>query len=224
MNAFGSTDFARSANRPGDYDIIAAGGVARAGARWSRLEAALESGYASGDDNPFDAELRSFSFDRERRVGLLMFGEALRKVSAVSAFNLEDPTFRAEPSRGFERSATEGALRNAIYLNPRLGLEACDNLWVTLGYLWARAAVDYADAQRSGVAGGQPTGPRGAVEARELGHELNAGLVLDWPNEWGLLRATAQLAWFDPGEVFDDPDGTPADDMVGLWLHGEASW
>ncbi len=221
---FGKTDFARSANRPGDYDILAAGGVLRAGTRWRRLEAALEGGYASGDDNPFDAELRSFSFDRERRVGLLMFGEALRLVSAAGAFNLADETYRAEPSRGFERGATEGAVRNAVYLNPRVGLRACEHISLTFGYLWAEAAVAYADPQRSGVAGGQPTSPRGAVEARALGHELNAGVVLDWQTDWALLRATAQGAWFDPGEVFDDPDGAAADDMLGLWLHGEATW
>jgi hypothetical protein len=153
-----------------------------------------------------------------------MFGEALRMVSAVGALNLADETYRAEPSRGFERSATEGAVRNALYLNPRLGLKVSDNLWATFGYLWARAAVAYADAQRSGVVGGQPTGPRGAIEERELGHELNVGAVFEWPTEWMLLRATAQGAWFDPGAVFDDPEGTQADNMLGLWLHGEVSW
>ncbi len=107
----GTTTRARSAILQKPYDIYGAGGVLRVGLEHTLLQAVLEGGLASGDDNPFDSELRAFTFDREYRVGLLMFREYQRKVTAVTAYNLADPTYRAEPSRGFERTATETGSR-----------------------------------------------------------------------------------------------------------------
>ena len=220
----GQTTLSQSALVSGPYDILALGGLGRLGLSHEYFEVAVETGVASGDDNPFDQELHSFSFDREHRVGLLMFSEATRAASAIDAYNVTDETYRAEPPRGFDRLASGGAIRNAIYLNPRVAARPIHGLTLTLGYLFAVSEEPWVDAFRTGVNGGEPTGPRGAVGETELGHEIDVGLEYDLDLGAVGLRARAQLAWYRPGAVFDTEDGDPADDMLGFWLQLEGSW
>lgn len=221
---FGETTLAQSVFHEAPTEVFALGGVARAGARWDVLEGVFEFGYASGDDNPFDDQVRSFTFDRSHRVGMLMFGEALRAHSAVTAHNIEDETFRAQPPRGYDAIPTGGAVRDAIYLNPRVAYAPVRGASVYLGYLYGRTEEPATDTFRSGVAGGTSTGPRGAVDAYTLGHEVDVGVSYR-RRVWALeLSAKAELAWFAPGEVFDTAEGDAADDMTGAWLQLEAAW
>ncbi|MGM0574429.1 MAG: hypothetical protein ACQEXJ_01670 [Myxococcota bacterium] len=220
----GTTTYSRSAIREGSFDVGAIGGVGRLGLDWEWLEAVLEVGGASGDDNPFDAKVRSFTFDREYRVGLLMFGEYMRKTSAITALNVSDPSFRMEPSRGFDRTATGGAVQGAMYVNPRLALEPVDGLTFLAGYLNGRATAEFTDAFRTGVNGGVSTGPNGAVTANDLGHEVDLGVEYLWSLEHLNLRSRAEFAWFSPGDAFADEEGEAPGDVTGFWLHMEASW
>ena len=221
---FGETTLAQSVFHESPYEIFALGGVGRLGARWRWLEAVLEGGYASGDDNPFDNQVRSFTFDRSYRVGMLMFGEALRTQSAVTSHNIEDETFRDQPPRGFDAIPTGGAVRNAVYLNPRLAYAPIPWLTVYAGYLYARTEEPATDAFRSGVAGGTSTASGGAVDAHGLGHEFDFGVGGGW-RLWGVqLSAKLEIAWFDPGEVFDQPNGDAAENMAGAWGQLGAAW
>ena len=226
---FGESDLSQSAIREGPFDVAATGGALRLGvsrrlSKPSWLDAVLEAGYASGDDNPFDGEIHTFTFDREYRLGLLMFGEALRQHAAITAHNVADETFRGEPPRGFDTLAHGGAVQNAIYVNPRLGWRAGGGFTLTLGYLYALSEEPYTDAFRSGVNGGATTGPRGALDERALGHEIDVGVEYAMALDPVALRIRVEGAWFAPGSVFDDEDGASADAMKGLWWHMAATW
>ncbi len=219
----GETTLVQSVLRESPFEVRAMGGVARVGALWEALEGVLEVGYASGDDNPFDDQVRQFSFDREYRVGLLMFDEALRQTTAVTAYNAADETYRGEPSRGFDSLASDGAVRGAVYLNPRVGYSIAGASLV-VGYVYGRSEEPYADAFRTGLAGGVPTGHRGAKQPQELGHEVDVGLSYGGRVGPLALQGRAQLAWFKPGDVFETATGDAASDMTGYWLYVEAGW
>jgi hypothetical protein len=223
--SIGATTFAENPLSPGPQIILAGGGLARVGVQSGLFGLVLEAGYASGDDNTYDNEQRAFTFDREHRVGLLMFRESLRKATAVSAANIEDPTYRASPPRGYERTATAGAVRGAIYVNPRVTVEVVEGLTAMVGYLHARSDGVYTDPFQSGLMGGASTGLRGTLFAENFGDEINLGLDYVLDLETVALRFRGEFAWFSPGDIFESPVAeAPARDQMGAWVHGEVSW
>lgn len=216
---FGETTLSQSVFVEDPYTVRAIGGVGRLGTAWKQLEAVVEGGYASGDDNPFDSEVRGFTFDRAYRVGLLMFPEALRAQSAVTAHNIADETFRGAPPRGYDSIPTGGAIQGAVYLNPRVAYTPFPAATLYLGYLYGRTEEAAVDAFRSGVAGGDPVSHSGAVDAHELGHEVDVGVAYTRQFPGVRVRGKAEFAYFAPGEVFAD-----ADPMTGAWVQLEAAW
>lgn len=220
---FGETTFAESAVRPGAYAVTAAGGVLRAGLSDRMIAPALEVGYASGDANPFDREAHDFTFDSQYRVGLLLFHEVERAQTAVAAANVADPRYRGNPPRGFERTATNGAVRNAAYANPRVALRLAPWASLLLGYLAAVSEEPYVDVYQTGLAGGVPTGPRGAQDARLLGQEFDVGLSLMTTVTGVQARALVQFGYLLPGAALAT-DAGDADDVYGLWLGTEVRW
>lgn len=223
--SFGETTYAEDPINPGPQSILAGGGVARLGVSSGGFGLVLEAGYASGDSDHYDGERTAFTFDREYRVGLLMFRESLRKASAVSAFNVADPSFRASPPRGHEKIATAGALRGAIYVNPRVSYDVMEDLTLMAGYLHARSDGPYTDPFQSGLMGGASMGLQGVLQPEDFGHELNLGLEYALKLDALRLRFRGEFAWFVPGDIFERPGpegGAP--DQLGAWLHGEVTW
>ena len=221
---FGDTTLVQSPTVAGPFDVQATGWVARAGYARSAVETVVELGYASGDSNPFDNQVRNFTFDREHRVGLLMFNESLRQQTAVGAYNAADPRLRGNPTRGFDQVATGGAVQNAIYLNPRAAFQMGRGLTLLAGYLYGRSEEPVADPFQSGVQGGLPVAWRGRKNARELGHEVDVGL--GYTRRMGPFegRFKVQYAWFAPGEAFDGPNGEAAPNVVGAQVQTEVRW
>lgn len=86
----------------------ALGVLTRSALRWSRprLAVGLDAGYASGGAEPF-------RFDPDVRVGLILFGTALRQLSMAAAE--ADPQALAPDPR-----PTDGAVTDAIFLYPLL--------------------------------------------------------------------------------------------------------
>ena len=222
----GETDFVGSAARRETLRIVSAGGALRVGAQSDRWVALVEAGLASGDANPFDAELHAFTFDRDYRVGLLLFGPATRQVSAQTAFNASDARLRARPSRGYDNLATGGAITNARYFNPRVSVSVIKAITVHAGYVLAETDEPYADAFQSGLAGGGAVGPRGAKDAESYGHEVDLGI--DYAAFEGKLRARMQLAWASLGDVFAQPQSdlgeSGADSIFGGQFLLEGRW
>ncbi|MCA9545928.1 MAG: hypothetical protein KC613_16100, partial [Myxococcales bacterium] len=221
---FGTSTLSQSAVRPGAFDVQATGGVGRLGYGRAEYDLVFEGGYASGDDNAFDDRINTFTFDREHRVGLLMFRQAIRQSSAATAYNVADPTYRGSPSRGFDQLANGGAIQNAIYVNPRFRYRLPGDLRLDLGYVWARSAVPVTDAFRSGLAGGAPVAWRGAAEATALGHEVDLGLGYDWRLEPVTVRLRSQVGVFVPGEAFQDARGADAPTMWAGLTQVEVRW
>ena len=223
--SFGETTYAQDPINPGPQKILAGGGLARVGVSSAGFGLVMEAGYASGDDNLYDDERTAFSFDREHRVGLLMFRESLRKASAVSASNVADPSFRASPPRGYEKIATAGAVRGAVYVNPRVSYEVIDGLTLMAGYLHARSSGPYTDPFQSGLMGGASMGLQGVLQPEDLGHEVDLGVDYALALDTLALRFRGEFAWFTPGDVFHAPgQAGQAPDQLGAWLHGEISW
>lgn len=218
----GSTSFSRSVTRPGRFDIFSTGAILRAAARTEGFEAAIEGGVASGDDNPFDSQLGTFSFHRDYRVGLMLFGEALKASTAVGAHSLTDQTYRAEPPRGFDRLANGGAVQGVVYINPRFAIRPVPELTLMMGVVYAATTADYADPFKSSVAGGQAVGPNGAKNETDLGWEFDVGVQLEIPIDRFKLRLRAEMGWLAPGAVFDSASGESAPGMTGYWLRLEA--
>lgn len=219
----GETDYALSGSHAGPFDITTMGGVVRVAVDAGPALAVLEAGWSSPDDNPFDGHLRAFAFDREHRVGLLLFREALRAMTAVTAHNIADPELRGSPPRGFDRTATGGAVVGAAYINPRVTLELRDDLALNAGLLYATVPKSYTDPYRSGLVGGAPVGPNGAASQDDLGIELDLG-VRYMPHVEGLqLDLRLELAYLAPGGALQRMDST-IDDIIGAWVSGGFRW
>ncbi|MEC9071685.1 MAG: hypothetical protein VX938_04860, partial [Myxococcota bacterium] len=221
----GETTYVSAATEPGPFEIFSSGGVIRAGLNVGDLSAVVESGVASGDNNPFDNKLREFSFDRSFKVGLLMFSEGLRQTTAVSAYNVADPTLRGTPPPGIDRIPSGGAVRGATYVNPRVVWTPSPHFALYLGYVHAESEEDYTDPFQSGLAGGESRGPFGAPGQRNLGDEVDVGVATSFgATDGARFKARLEAGWWRPGSVFQDPEGVAPGDIKGLTATMEASW
>jgi hypothetical protein len=211
----GETEGFKSYANPESVDLQQFGGVVRVDLDKDWFVARLEGGYASGDSRPYDDTIHAMSFASDYRVGIALFPELVRRQTAVSAYNMQDPRFTGEAPVGFERTPSRGAFSGAMYIHPVLGLRPFPNLLIVSGALFARSTEDYVDLYQTGLAGGTPTGPRGATHARNLGVELEVGVRYDQPIAAGLsVAARFDAAVFFPGEVFDDAEGRSASGLA----------
>lgn len=206
--ARGHTTWLKSPALPDGLDVAQFGGVVRLETGNARAAARIEGGLASADSLPLNGTLRSFRFAQDYHVGLVMFSQAQRLLSAQAMANLSDPRYAGNAPEGVARVATLGAVSQATYVHTVARLQPFSNLAVLLGGLWADSPSPVADPFRSFLNGGQATGPRGAVGKRGLGLEVDAGVectahVSSW------LAAVARIdggVWF-PGDAFADAAG-----------------
>jgi hypothetical protein len=170
----------------------------------------LEGGLASGDGRPLDGTLRNQRFNSDYRVGLVMFPQAQRILSEQAAANLADPRYVQAGPSGLERLRTEGAVTQALYLHQVTRFEPLRHLAVLVGATIARSPTAVADPFRSWLAGGVPTGPRGAQGGRDLGFELDAGIEASHHfGRWLRGALAIQGGFWVPGKAFDDATGQP---------------
>jgi len=221
----GSSSLAQSVTQPGSFDVDQLGGLMRFAVVSGVFTGVLEVGAGSSDDNPFDDELRAFAFDRDHRVGLVLFREVLRAHAAMTAHNIADPDYRGEPPRGYSRTATLGAVRGASYANPRFTFSLLDgDLHLMGGFLYAASDGEYVDPFWSGVAGGAPRGPRNGPAARDLGWEIDLGASLSVDLDPVELRLRLEGAYARLGDVFASSTGASAGDVWGVWTHVGVLW
>ena len=158
------------------YQVSAMGGVLKSKLRWGSQLLGFEVGYASGDTNRYDNVQRSYQFDPNYRVGLILFPMLNAIHSSVAINNAGDPTYRAQLPRGVDRTATGGAVENALYLYPTFKRSLNSSTAFALGYLYAWRASPYFDVFRSALNGGVPTSPLGNQNSNSLGQEVNLGI------------------------------------------------
>ncbi len=187
--------------------VVQLGAVGRV--RWdhdpSRLSTHLELGYASGDNDPRDANARQFTMHSDHNVGLLLFERVLPAVSARSVDRLADGQLVAQPPASARFAINQGAVQNAAYMHPVVRWRPLQQLELRLGWLFAVAASDVMDAYQTGVHGGFATTPGGQVRGgRVYGHEFDARAAWTQPLPGKLaVRVGAEGGVFLPGAAFD---------------------
>ncbi len=167
-----------------DVSIVAFGGMVSAEGSFQLPEfsgevlAGAQVGWASGDEDPTDQQLRAFQFDRDYNVALLMFEEPMPILAA---------TVPNSANAGEDTSATrlgEG-MSNVQYLAPWVGYRVLDPLVVKLTYIGARAHHEDPDLP----------------DSRGYGHEFD--LSLHW-TPYESFRIDATLGVYKPGPYVAD--------------------
>lgn len=174
----GRTDKIRPASSPDGVDLYGLGWVSRAEIAWDcpRIATGLEVGYASGDADPFDDAWRYATLDPDHRVGLVLFPDVIRQITARSADRVVDQALVGESPQGAELLPTDGGVRNALYVNP--GVTWRPGRWTLTGMaLLAWAAEPFVDPYSTFASGGAPRNHRGANVGRFYGTELSMGVA-----------------------------------------------
>lgn len=142
----------------------------------ANFTARLELGAASGDNDPRDDVARSFSFNSDYNVGLILFEQILPMVTARSVDRVNDRGLLAETPGGLRYTVNQGTVTNALYLYPVVRWRPNDMVDLRFAYLMARSAADFADVYQTGLSAGYNTTPGGVSPgSRFLGHELDLG-------------------------------------------------
>jgi hypothetical protein len=116
-----------------DISIRAMGAMLRGEYRGDHPQFGIEAGLATGDANPNDATIKTFTFDRDHNVSLLLFEEPMPQLEAASANETNG-------GRNLDAVRTGEGIRNALYLRPHVGWRF-DDVWsVDLAVLLAQAA------------------------------------------------------------------------------------
>lgn len=140
VGQFGGGDLEAGIN---EVSIMAFGGLVNAALDLDPWGIEVEGGFASGDGNPRDENIRTFVFDRDYSVGLVLFEQSLPTLGTAVVTD-------ATGSRTTEFAQTGSAVSNALYLRPTLRRTIIDGFDAQLTFLAARAAkLDEAATDRS---------------------------------------------------------------------------
>ncbi|MFZ5476070.1 MAG: hypothetical protein ACOZNI_04790 [Myxococcota bacterium] len=94
-----------------DVDAMAFGGMLNADWKGEKFGLGLQGGFATGDADPDDEKLRTFSFDRDHNVALLLFEEPMPTLE-TGVINNENE------GRTEDAALTGDGISNALYLRP----------------------------------------------------------------------------------------------------------
>lgn len=208
---YGGTSHAPNLAAPGSSRISQRGGVARLGLAQGPVEGELELGYASGDANPFDGEVNNFAFNRDFKVGLVLWDEVMLFQTQNAARRLADPSLVGRAPPGVDLLPTEGAVTNALYLKPTIRYRPellGGKLRLVASLLIARAAEPVIDPYQAFVTSAA-TNSFGHAAGQSYGQELDlgAGYRVKLASPLG-LETGVQLGILFPGNAFDRADGS----------------
>ena len=120
-----------------DQEVLAGGGALRAGIEVLPIGGEVEVGLATGDKDTTDDTWRTFTFDRDHDIALLMFEETMPTFRPSSAI-ADTPVYGEDISQ----AVTGNALANAFYIKPGVYFDPLDNLRLRLDFVAARTLVD----------------------------------------------------------------------------------
>ncbi len=180
----GETDRIIAHNAREGLNVRAAGWVLRGDLEVGPARLRLETGYASGDDNPEDGESRRFGFDPDYQVGLILFDEVMARRSVRTTERIADPARANRAPKGIDSFVTDGRMTGATYLYPTLRVRPRPWLEASGGVLLAWSSAANLDPFTTFQAGGAPRDgfDRGAP-GRYLGAEALGGIKLR-TDEW----------------------------------------
>ena len=172
----GTTSSALNYNARDEMQVGAGGvtGLATLAVLDGALQVHLRGGWASGDDDPDDEFSRSFGFDREFDVGMVLFDQFLGAQRASMHTLLTDPENSGHPPRGIDGIVNEGSAASTAFLQPVLQGKPLPFLDLKGGVLAAWASADYRHPFYSFRAGGSARNQHDrAPKSRYLGTEFN---------------------------------------------------
>jgi hypothetical protein len=220
----GKTELMRNVTYPSTNKILSFGALTRLGFSYEGINSLFEFGYASGDKNPFDDNFNTFSFNPDYRVGLIMFHEYIKAVTAVQAYNMTESQYSYEPARGYKEIPSDGSVQNAFYFYPRASYKPAEWIEFMAGFLVARSAVKLVDPFRTALAGGKEVSPLGGKASDSLGYEVDLGCRFNHDFDFLKLVIAAEYGYFQPGDAFTYSDGKTASPVSMFQARGHILW
>ncbi len=203
----GSTTQSRS-DTAAVLDVRQLGMVAKANYRARRFGVLFDAGYASGDQNPYDTQLNNFRFDRDYKVGLVLFDQVLAYQSARTGWRASDPQLVGVAPEGVDLLPTGGAITGAWFLFPRAVLRPTDWLDLYGGPLFAFTTATLVDPFTTRLNGGAPINSLGARAGSFLGTELDLGASVHFsPAKYLKVTAVVEGGLLLPGDAFRKAGG-----------------
>ncbi|MBL9039367.1 MAG: hypothetical protein JNG84_12690 [Archangium sp.] len=184
------------------------GAAAKGAFRIRQTTLLLDWGYASGDQNPGDDQIQNFRFDRDFKVGLVLFEQVMAYQSARAGVRASDPNLVGVAPEGADLLGTAGSVTGAWYIFPRVKQAIRPWLDVYGGPLFAFGTARLADPFNSRIGGGQAVNSLGGRPGLYMGTEIDVGLQARFhPVEELLLSVTGEGGLFLPGDAFRLPAG-----------------
>ncbi len=184
------------------------GAAARSSLRIGNTTFYFDGGFASGDQNPNDDRLEAFRFDRDYKVGLVLFDQVLAYQSARGSVRAADTNLVGVAPDGVTQLGTGGAVTGAWYLFPRVKIALSDWLDGYGGPLFAFSSAKLTDPFESRLAGGSSRNYLGGTPGAYLGTELDVGVQARVkPVKELTLTITGEGGFFVPGSAFATPGG-----------------
>ena len=219
---FGDTNRVRNSSCPGGGSggrckILQGGVIGRAGIRGGGVGFDLLAGFASGDADPFDDQATGFQLNRDLQVGMILFDQVLAWQSAAMVRRATDPLLSNAAQPGVELLSTNGAVTNAIFVQPTLRGSPLPGLQLWGSVLWAIAPQPVADVYWT-LKSSAPANAFGLPAGKSYGLELDVGA--NWAQELrpGLrLHAGLAAGVLLPGDAFTiDAAGNKMDSVARL--------
>jgi hypothetical protein len=187
------------------------GAALKASYKVGRFGFMLDSGFASGDSNPYDDQLTNFRFDRDYKVGLVLFDQVIGWQSARSAWRAADANLVGVAPEGVSLLPTGGAVTGAWYLFPRARVRIASLVDVYGGPLFAFTTAPLTDPFNTRVlSGGVPVNFLAGNGTGLLGTELDLGASIKHRFDFGLtVTAVAEGGLLIPGAALSDATGKP---------------
>lgn len=184
------------------------GAAAKVSYRMNRLTLLADWGFASGDQNPADDRIENFRFDRDFKVGLVLFDHVMAYQSARAGVRASDPNLVGVPPEGADLLGTAGSITGVWYLFPRVKYGLFDWLDVYGGPLFAFSTARLADPFNSRLGGGTAINPLGGRPGLYMGTEVDVGVQARYrPIPELLITATGEGGLFLPGDAYTLPTG-----------------
>lgn len=161
-----------------NLSIASFGGNLRVGYGIEGLRLGLMAGFATGDADPDDSNIKTFAYDPDFNISLLLFEEAMP---------ILEPTVLNDTNAGRTTEAVRmgNQVSNALFLQPRVGYQVMDNLTADLYLLTAN----------------QAKAPEGFDDQKGYGMEIGANVQYD-PLPHVSIQGTTAV--FLPGTYFTE--------------------
>ncbi len=186
------------------------GAAAKLSYQLNRVTLLFDAGFASGDQNPADDRVENFRFDRDFKVGLVLFDQVLAYQSARSGVRASDPSLVGVAPEGADLLGTAGSVTGAWYLFPRAKVGVVEWLDLYGGPLFAFSTARLTDPFNSRLGGGTAINSVGGRPGLYLGTELDVGVQARFrPLREVLITATGEGGLFLAGDAFTLPSGSP---------------